>query len=197
MTKREDLKKALDSEKDQLHEVIMDTEESKSRLNSLMELQYELSTKLHNSSLAKLNRETQLEKAVSTRAEMVREIEELRQQREVLHRRIEFCKEKDAIGMVARLSDMSCGFKDYTAEEIRLATNDFSERLRIKPGGDWTSMYRGRINHATVAIKMLSSANGISKQDFQAKVNSLLGTFVFCFLLCYIAKNVQSIFIVH
>ncbi|BBH05808.1 U-box domain-containing protein kinase family protein [Prunus dulcis] len=143
VTKREDLKKALDSEKEQLHEVIMDTEESKSRLNSLMELQYELSTKLHNSSLAKSNRETQLEKAVSTRAEMVREIQELRQQREVLHRRIEFCKEKDAIGMVARLSDMSCGFKDYTAEEIRLATNDFSERLRIKPGGDWTSMYRG------------------------------------------------------
>ncbi|BBH05806.1 U-box domain-containing protein kinase family protein [Prunus dulcis] len=173
VTKREDLKKALDSEKEQLHEVIMDTEESKSRLNSLMELQYELSTKLHNSSLAKSNRETQLEKAVSTRAEMVREIQELRQQREVLHRRIEFCKEKDAIGMVARLSDMSCGFKDYTAEEIRLATNDFSERLRIKPGGDWTSMYRGRINHATVAIKMLNSANGISKQDFQAKVTVL------------------------
>ncbi|XP_021818980.1 putative U-box domain-containing protein 50 [Prunus avium] len=173
VTKREELKKALDSEKEQLHEVIMDTEESKSRLNSLMELQYELSTKLHNSSLAKLNSETQLEKAVRTRAEMVREIEELRQQREVLHRRIEFCKEKDAIGMVARLSDMSCGFKDYTAEEIRLATNDFSERLRIKPGGDWTSMYRGRINHATVAIKMLNSANGISKQDFQAKVTVL------------------------
>ncbi|KAM1091564.1 hypothetical protein FF1_019032 [Malus domestica] len=172
-TKREELKKALDSEKEQLHEVILDTEESKNRLSSLLELQFELSNKLQISTFAKSNSEAQLEKAVSTRAEMVREIEELRQQRDVLHRRIEFCKEKDAIGMVARLSDTSCGFKEYTAEEIRLATNDFSERLRIKPGGDWTSIYRGRINHATVAIKMLNSGNELSKQDFQAKVTVL------------------------
>ncbi|PRQ48467.1 putative transferase, protein kinase RLK-Pelle-RLCK-IXb family [Rosa chinensis] len=174
VTNQAELKKALDSEKEQLHEVIMDTGESRSRLNSLMELQFELSNKLQISTLAKSNTESHLEKAVSSRAEMVRDIEELRQHRDVLHRRIEFCKEKDVIGMVGRLTDTSCGFKKYTAEEIRLATNNFSERLRIKSGGDWnTTMYRGRINHATVAIKILNFAKGDSKQDFKAKVTIL------------------------
>ncbi|XP_050381498.1 putative U-box domain-containing protein 50 isoform X2 [Argentina anserina] len=174
MKARAELEKALDSEKEQLHEVIMDTGESKNRLSSLMELQFELSNKLHISTLAKLNTETQLEKAISTREEMVKEIAELRQHRDVLHRRIEFCKEKDVIGMVGRLTDTSCGLKKYTGEEIRLATNNFSERLRIKPGGDWnTTMYRGRINHATVAIKILDHAKGDSEQDFKANVTLL------------------------
>ena len=150
-----------------------DVEESKKRLNSLTELKNELSNKLQISTLAKSQSEGQLEKAVNLRAEMVREIEELRQQRDVLHRRIEFCKEKDAIGMVARFTELSSGFKEFTAEQIRLATNGFSERLRLKPGGDWTAVYRGRFGHSTVAIKMLDSVNGMSRQDFQAKVRKL------------------------
>lgn len=101
---------------------------------------------------------------------MLGEIEDLRQQRDVLHRRIEFCKEKDAIGKVAKLTELSCGFKEYTADEIRLATNGFSERLRLKPGGEWSTVYKGRMNQSTVAIKMLNSVRGLSQEDFQAKV---------------------------
>ena len=164
----------MDSEKEQLYEVIRDVEESKNRLNSLMELQTELSNKLQISSMARANADSQLEKAVVTRAEMVREIEELRRQRSVLQRRIEFCREKDALGMVARLSELSCSYREYTAEDIRLATDDFSDRLRLKSGGDWLNVYRGRINHLTVAIKMLNSVNGLSQEDFQAKVTLLL-----------------------
>ncbi|XWS41659.1 hypothetical protein CRYUN_Cryun17cG0101300 [Craigia yunnanensis] len=172
VTQRLEIKKILDSEKELLYEVIRDVEESKNRLNSLMELQAELSNKLQISSMARSNAETQLEKAVVTRAEMVIEIEELRRQRNVLQRRIEFCREKDALGMVARLSELSCSYREYTAEDIRLATDDFSERLRLK-SGNRLKVYRGRINHSTVAIKMLNSVNGLSQEDFQAKVRLL------------------------
>lgn len=136
----------------------------------MAELQSELSSKLQISMLATSRAETQLEKAVKTRTEMVREIEELRRQRGVLNRRIEFCKEKDAIGMAARMSESGCSFREYTAEEIRLATDNFSDRLRLKSGGDLTNVYRGRINHYTVAIEMLNSVRGLSSEDFQAKV---------------------------
>lgn len=105
-----------------------------------------------------------------TRAEMVREIEELRRQRDVLNRRIEFCREKDAIGMATKLDELRSGFRKYTAEEIRSATGDFSEIMRLKSGGHWTNVYRGRMNHGTVAIKMLYSTNQISQEVFQAKV---------------------------
>ncbi|GMN34003.1 hypothetical protein TIFTF001_004463 [Ficus carica] len=170
VSRRRELNKELDTEKEHIHEIMTEIEESKNRLNSLTELKNELSNKLQISTFAKSHAEAQLEKAVNMRSEMVREIEVLRQQRDVLQRRIEFCREKDAIGMVAKFNEMSCGFKEYTAEQIRLATNGFSERLRLKPGGDWTTVYRGRINHSIVAIKILDSVNGMSREEFRTKV---------------------------
>ena len=183
MSAREELKKELDIEKEQTHEIRIDVEESKRRLASLSELQSELSNRLHVTALAKSRAETQLDKAVAERTEMVREIEELRRQRDVLNRRIEFCKQKDAIGMAARMSsDTCCGFREYSEEEIRLATENFSERLRLKSGGDWTNVYRGRMSHSTVAIKMLDgSFPSLSQHDFQSKV-SISIFFVMLFL---------------
>lgn len=170
------LQRNLESEKEQLFEVKRDVEEGKKRLSSLLELKSELSNKLRLSAMAKRHAEADLEKAVITRAEMVREIEELRRKRDVLHRRIDFCKEKDAIGMVSRASEFGSGYREFEAEDVRLATENFSERLRLKCGGDWTNVYRGRINYTTVAIKMLS--NGLSQEDFQAKVNKNILTFL-------------------
>ncbi|KAF4402175.1 hypothetical protein G4B88_017687 [Cannabis sativa] len=168
--KRTELKKVLEDEEEHLHATMAEVEETKKRLKSLTQLNNELSNKLHASTLAKSQSEAQLHNAVNLRSKMVREIEELRQQRDVLQRRIEFCKEKDAIQMVARLGQPSGGCKDFTADQIRMATNGFSERMRLKPGGDWTGVYRGRIGHSLVAIKRLDSVNGMSQEDFQSKV---------------------------
>ncbi|GMI67967.1 hypothetical protein like AT5G65500 [Hibiscus trionum] len=173
VTQQLEIKSILDTEKEKLYEVTRDVEEGKSRLNSLKELQAELSNKLHASNKARATAEAQLEKGEVTRAEMVREIEELKRQRDVFRRRIEFCREKDALGMVARSSELRCSFREYTAEDIRLATDSFSECLRLKSCGDWLNIYRGRINHSTVAIKMLTSVSGTSLEDFQAKVRLL------------------------
>ncbi|RZB92948.1 putative U-box domain-containing protein 50 isoform X1 [Glycine soja] len=168
---REELKKESDAEKEQTVEMKTELEERKRSLRSLTEVQSELSNRLQIWTLAKTRAETQLEKAVGERSEMVREIEELRRQRDVFNRRIEFCKEKDAIGMAASLAEMTCcAFREYTEEELRLATDNFSDRLRFKSGGDWTNVYRGRFNHSSVAIKMLPS---LSHQHFQSKVRLL------------------------
>ncbi|XP_059624135.1 putative U-box domain-containing protein 50 isoform X2 [Cornus florida] len=171
---RFELKKDLDTMKEELYEVQSKVGEKKSKLNSILELQGELSNKLQLSSLAKSRAEAELEKAVTTRAEMVRKIEELRRQRDVLHCRIEFCREKDAIGMATRLCDqLEFNNKEYTAEEIRIATYGFSERLRLKSAGERTNVYRGRINSMTVAIKLYNAVNGLSQEAFQAKVKLL------------------------
>lgn len=164
----------MEAEKEHMNEVISDIEESRSRLNSLIQLQNELSNRLQISTLSKTHAEAQLEKAVTMRAEMVRDIEELRRQRDVFNRRIEFCREKDAIGMVSKLNELSCGYREYTSEEIRLATDDFSESMRLKSGGNWTNVYRGRMKHGAVAIKMLSSTTEPSEETFQSKVRKYL-----------------------
>ncbi|XP_021799900.1 putative U-box domain-containing protein 50 isoform X2 [Prunus avium] len=169
---RTELNKKLNTEKEQLNEVINDIEESKNRIKSVIELQSELSHKLHLSKMAKSQAEAQLQNEVVKRAEMVREIEVLRCGRDVFRRRIEFCREKDGIGMAARLSELSCCLREYTDEEIKLATDDFSELFRLKSGSDLSSVYKGRINHVTVAVKVLNQANGLSQEDFQAKLIS-------------------------
>ncbi|GFS39547.1 U-box domain-containing protein kinase family protein [Actinidia rufa] len=183
-----DLKKELDTAKEEEDEVSIEVEDKKRKLKSIMELQHELSNKLQLSSLAKSRIEAHLERAVSTRAKMVCEIEELRRQRDVLQRRVDFCMEKDAIGMATRLSDLAFSYREFTAEEIRAATEDFSECLRLKSAGDWTNVYRGRIKQVAVAIKLYISINGLSQEAFQAKVKllshirhpHLLAMFGFC-----------------
>lgn len=107
---------------------------------------------------------------------MVQGIEELRRQRDVLLRRIEFCKEKDAIIIANRLGDFNFDYRNYTAEEIRAATDDFSELLRLKSAGEWENVYKGRINQTIVAIKLSDSTDALSAEDFQEKVR-------FCFLM--------------
>ncbi|KAK8485708.1 hypothetical protein V6N13_089144 [Hibiscus sabdariffa] len=170
---RLDMNKLVDTEKQKLYEVIRDVEESKNRLNSLKELQAELSSKLQASNQARANAEAQLEKAEVTTTEMVRKIKELRRQRDIFQRRIEFYREKDALGTAARSSELRCSYREYTAEDVKLATNNFSELLRLKSCGNWLNVYRGQIDHSTVVIKMLGSDNGMSPENFQAKVRLL------------------------
>ncbi|KAK9949374.1 hypothetical protein M0R45_004900 [Rubus argutus] len=175
--KRIEMKKESDTKKDHLHEVLKtDIEECKNKLNSLIELRSELSQRLHISKMAKARAEAQLKKEVTKRAEMVREIEELRRGRDVFQRRIEFCKEKDAVGLTGRSNtdQLSCCLREYTVEEIKLATDEYSESLRLKTGnGRSTTVYKGCIDHDKVAIKLNvfnSSDDGMPKEDFQAKV---------------------------
>lgn len=177
---RIEMKKESDTKKDHLHEVKTHFEESKNKLNSLIELRSELSHRLHISKMAKARAEAQLKEEVTKRAEMVREIGELRRERDVFLRRIEFCKEKDAVGLAGRFStdQLSCCLREYTVEEIKLATDQYSESLRLKTGsGRSTTVYKGRINHDRVAIKLFNSSDdGVPKEDFQAKVNSHICT---------------------
>ncbi|XP_011099977.1 putative U-box domain-containing protein 50 [Sesamum indicum] len=173
VVKNIDLNKELDSRKRELNELGSEVEEKRSKLNSILELQKELSQKLQLSTSAKARAEVQLEKAVRTRAEMVQEIEELRKNRDVLQRRIEFCKEKDAIAKVSKSYGFGSDYREFSAAEIKAATEDFSQRLRLKSVGRLTNVYRGRINHITVAIKTYSSEHTWSKEGFTTMVKLL------------------------
>ncbi|KAH6822505.1 hypothetical protein C2S53_008982 [Perilla frutescens var. hirtella] len=186
--KKVELNKMLDSTKEEIVELQSELQEKRSKLNSTLELQKELSHKLHQSSSARAHAELQLEKAVRTRADMVPEIDELRKQRDVLQRRIDFCKEKDAIAKVSKMNGFGSDFKEFSAAEIIAATEDFSERFRLKSVCHWKNVYRGRINHITVAVKMYNPADERTLDAFTAKVKllsqvqhpNILGMIGFC-----------------
>lgn len=171
MTKREELKKQLNAEKEQVQKIREEVEERNQRVSSLAELQVELQHKLHVSILAMSEGETELEKVMAARTEVLMEIEELRKQRDVLQRGIKFFKEENVAEISGEVREKGCSLREFTKEEIILATNNFSDQLRMKCGGVWSNVYRGYFNHSTSAIKMLDFIPDLSQQDFQSKVN--------------------------
>nr|XP_043633861.1 putative U-box domain-containing protein 50 [Erigeron canadensis] len=171
--KRGDLEKDLDCLTEKLTENRTILEQNTNKLSSTLEIQKELSKKLKSSTLAKSRSEEQLSKIIRKRGGMIQEIEKLRKQKDVMQRRIEFCRDKDAIEMVTRLNDLDFSYKEYTAQEIRTGTENFSENFRIKCLGDITNVYSARINHTTVAVKLYDFNKRVSEEEFDSKVKVL------------------------
>ncbi|KAK4367026.1 hypothetical protein RND71_014906 [Anisodus tanguticus] len=67
IARKADLKRELDATKDELSELHMEVEVTKSKLNSILELQRELSNKMQLSSLARSRAEVQVEKVLKQR----------------------------------------------------------------------------------------------------------------------------------
>ncbi|EXC35473.1 Putative U-box domain-containing protein 50 [Morus notabilis] len=174
VTNRAELKKELDATRELLREALADVEESMKRLNSLADPRSDLSEELQRSAAARSEAEERLKAATIGRAKTAAEMEKLRRQRDVFRRRIEFCRERDAIGngngMAERVSEWRCELREFSGE-IKSATNNFSEHLRFKSGGDWTAVYKGRINLQTVAIKVINAS--LPEEEFQFKVKFL------------------------
>ncbi|ESQ31308.1 hypothetical protein EUTSA_v10003671mg [Eutrema salsugineum] len=168
--KREKLQGVLDSDRECIEEARNEVEKGKTKLVSLGELREELSSKVKTMMEAKSKAEAELERVVIMKGETMMEIEKLRNQRDVFNRRIAFCKEKEAIGLVSK-EEVKCGYREYVAEDIILATESYSDRLRLKSGGNWTNVYRGRIKHTTVAVKVIGDR--LSDEGFGAKVKLL------------------------
>ncbi|XP_042508956.1 putative U-box domain-containing protein 50 isoform X2 [Macadamia integrifolia] len=178
-----DLKNKLEAAREHIYEVSRDIEESKSRLRSILELQSELATKLQSTSLSKSHVEAQLENATATRTEILREMEELRRQRDLLLKRIEFCRQREAIAAAAasaaptsssgRDDHLDFSYREFVADEIREATDNFSEQVKLKRRDDQTNSYRGMFNHMAIAIELQASVAALSQEEFRDKVELL------------------------
>ncbi|XP_010241879.1 PREDICTED: U-box domain-containing protein 33-like isoform X2 [Nelumbo nucifera] len=69
------------------------------------------------------------------------------------------------------ISRMQC-FSEFSAEEIKEATQNFDPALKIGEGG-CGSVYRGHLRHTQVAIKMLHSHSSQGLIEFQREVDVL------------------------
>ncbi|KAL0863162.1 hypothetical protein Bca101_042280 [Brassica carinata] len=165
--RREKLQGTLESDRVCIEQAKSDVEKGKAKLVSLGELHEELSGKVKTIRDAKLQAEAELERVALEKGEVTMEIEKLRNQRDVFNRRIEFCKER----VLVSEEEVRCGYREYVAEDIRLATESYSDRLRLKSGGNWTNVYRGRIKHTTMAVKVIGDR--LSDEEFAAKVKLL------------------------
>lgn len=60
-------------------------------------------------------------------------------------------------------------YRRYTIQEIEIATNKFSSLLKIGEGG-YGPVFKGKLDHTPVAIKVLRSNAGGGKRQFQQEV---------------------------
>ncbi|XP_019177364.1 PREDICTED: putative U-box domain-containing protein 50 [Ipomoea nil] len=171
IAKRAQLEKEFCSTKQELNKLQTETEEKRAMLNSTLQLRDQLSRKLHLLSQEISQAGLQVEEETRAQAAMAQEAEKLRRQRDVFLHRIEFSKGNDtAMGS----GEQRFHYRQFTAAEIRAATDDLSERMRLKSGGDWTNVYKGCLNSTLVAVKIYSNSGiGDSEEAFQAKVNLL------------------------
>lgn len=67
------------------------------------------------------------------------------------------------------LSNDKVSYRKYTAEEIEVATDYFSDSLKIGEGG-YGPVYEGRLYLTRVAIKVLRSGDAKRRKQFQQEV---------------------------
>lgn len=60
-------------------------------------------------------------------------------------------------------------YRRYTIQEIEIATNKFSSLLKVGEGG-YGPVFKGKLDHTPVAIKVLRSNAGGRKRQFQQEV---------------------------
>ncbi|KAK4367025.1 hypothetical protein RND71_014905 [Anisodus tanguticus] len=77
------------------------------------------------------------------------------------------------MGNATMLMEPRFEYKVFSAAEIRVATDGFSDHMRLKSGGDWTDVSKAKLHHISVAIKLYSSADVDSEDTFNAKVKLL------------------------
>lgn len=79
-------------------------------------------------------------------------------------------REKEAKTQALKvLSNNDVRYRKYTMEEIEAATDHFSNSLKIGEGG-YGPVYKGKLDHTRVAIKVLGSGAAQGKKQFQQEV---------------------------
>ncbi|XP_040370252.1 putative U-box domain-containing protein 50 isoform X2 [Rosa chinensis] len=93
--------------------------------------------------------------------------------------------------------------KEYTAEEIVLATDNFSWRLRSESVGIWGTVYKGYVDDAAISIKFLTSPeervfNYMVKSLGLTRHRNLLSMLGFCSeLKCFVYEHVEYSRVLH
>lgn len=111
-------------------------------------------------------------KAAIEAAEAAQKLAEMEAQR---RRYAELKAKREAnerIRALSALAHSDSRYRKYTIDEIELATNNFSESLKIGEGG-YGPVYRAQLDHTSVAIKVLRPDAAQGRKQFQQEVEVL------------------------
>lgn len=85
-------------------------------------------------------------------------------------------EEEDKKRALDVLSNNDDRYRKYTIEEIEAATSNFSGSMKIGEGG-YGPVYKGKLDHTPVAIKVLRPDAAQGRKQFQQEVTFLQNSF--------------------
>lgn len=118
------------------------------------------------------------------KAQKMAEIEAQRRKYAELKAKREAEKKKQAINV---RSQNDIRYRKYTIEEIEAATKKFSNAQKIGEGG-YGPVFKGKLDHTPVAIKVLSPDAAQGKKQFQQEVTVFITNSMIASLLQYVFK---------
>ncbi|XP_077247927.1 U-box domain-containing protein 35-like isoform X2 [Tasmannia lanceolata] len=102
-------------------------------------------------------------------AQRIAEIEAMKRKNAEIKATLEAAEKKKALDALA---NTDVRYRKYTIEEIEVATDFFSEALKIGEGG-YGPVYRASLDHTPVAIKVLRPDAAQGRKQFQQEVEVL------------------------
>ncbi|ERM95008.1 U-box domain-containing protein 33 [Amborella trichopoda] len=150
--KLEDLANQRDKFSKEVQEICKEKDALTCRIAELDQLVHDLTEKLREAeeSLSRVSREN---------------VEIQRQREDVLHQLEQYQKREGH-------SSGQESFCEFSVMELNIATRNFDGRLKIGQGG-YGTVYKGRLRHTDVAIKVLDSGSLQGQSEFQQEVNVL------------------------
>ncbi|KAK1274816.1 putative U-box domain-containing protein 50 [Acorus gramineus] len=164
------LKRELDATTEALREAESDTGGVVRELERARDARADLERELLSRATECERVRARLEEAARATREEAREVEEARRRRDALCGRVELMKARESGAKSDGRLDYC--YREFSADEVREATDNFSERARVAVGGEGM-VYKGRINQTTVAIAFKNAFGRQSLEEFKNQMETL------------------------
>ncbi|KAL6495495.1 hypothetical protein OROGR_030058 [Orobanche gracilis] len=170
LKRRKEFEEAVARGKEEAHRMKMQLGDIMEELRLAREEKFSLESRISDTDKMVDGLERTMSSAVEFLQKYKKERDELQVTRDNAVRVLEELRGKQAED--ASSSSLSQFFLEFSFLEIEEATSYFSEDLKIGEGG-YRSIYRGRLRHTEVAVKVLHSNNPEGPLEFQQEVNIL------------------------
>ncbi|KAL6569523.1 hypothetical protein OROMI_014037 [Orobanche minor] len=170
LKRRKESEEAIARGKEEAHRMKMQLGDIMEELRLAREQKFSLESRISDTDKMVDDLERKMFSAVELLQKYKKERDELQVTRDNVVRVSEELREKQAED--ASSSSVSQFFLEFSFLEIEEATSHFREDLKIGEGG-YRSIYRGRLRHTQVVVKVLHSNNPQGPLEFQQEVNIL------------------------
>ncbi|XP_022997318.1 U-box domain-containing protein 34-like isoform X2 [Cucurbita maxima] len=136
------------------------------------EQRFEEARMAEEAALAMAEREKMKCQAAIKAAEAAQKIAELEARKRENAERMADMEAEETKKALSGFGHGEIGYRKYTIEEIEIATNHFSNSLKIGEGG-YGPVFRGKLDHTPVAIKVLRPDAAHGRSQFQQEVEVL------------------------